>query len=185
MFKFLFRLTLFGLPILILVNIGMSSAATLNVSSNTQNVFTTDDSITAEKVKPPECAGITLVDIRTGDGNANNNLIIGDENPNNLAGRDGDDCIVGVNGNDTLYGDATGFLNLFGTGNDIIIGGNGNDTIYGDGPLWGTGNDTIFGNDGNDQIFGDGGWGGTGNDSCDGGAGFDTSSDCDTQTNIP
>jgi Ca2+-binding RTX toxin-like protein len=170
MFKFLFRLTLFGLPMLILINIGMSSAATLNVSSNSQNVFTASDSITAEKVKPLECAGITLVDITITDGNGNNNLIIGTGGNDNLDGNDGDDCIVGVDGADTLRGEK---------GDDVIVGGAGDDVLDGK-----QGSDSLYGGDGNDDLKGGGGPPSV-VDFCDGGSGTDTSNGCETEINIP
>ena len=171
MFKFLFRLTLFGLPTLILINIGMSSAATLNVSSNNQNLFTTSDSITAEKVKPSECADITLVDIRITDGDGNNNLIIGSGGDDNLDGNDGDDCMVGVNGVDTLNGEK---------GNDVILGGAGDDKLNGK-----QGSDFLYGGDGNDDLNGGGGPPSE-VDFCDGGPGTDDPPNgCEIEINIP
>jgi len=65
--------------------------------------------------------------------------------------------LFGGNGNDTLIG---------GDGDDILFGGNGDDTVIG-----GKGTDTAFLGNGNDTFI----WNpGDGNDTVDGGAGFDT-----------
>ena len=145
MIKIFFRLTLLGLPVLILMSVSISSASSLTVLSTGQNITVTNDSVTAEKVKPPECAGVTLVDIRTGDGDGNNNLILGSAGNDTINGQGGSDCILGVDGNDTIYGDGNNLL--FATGSDdIILGGNGNDTMYGDG------RNLIFAGSGNIQY---------------------------------
>ena len=68
---------------------------------------------------------------------------------------DGENCIFGLDGNDTLTG---------GVLNDQIDGGNGSDTLNG-----GAGNDTLLGGADNDTLNGD-----EGNDLLDGGAGNDT-----------
>jgi Ca2+-binding RTX toxin-like protein len=127
-------LTFWGLPLLILISISISSAAVLTIPSGV-NVVTDNESITAEKVKPSECDGITLDNnIITGSGAftdtaGNSSLLIGNENANTIDGSDGDDCIVGSNGNDTIDG---------GSGSDVCLGGNGDDgfkdceTCYGD-----------------------------------------------------
>ncbi|SMY07753.1 Hint domain-containing protein [Flavimaricola marinus] len=80
-----------------------------------------------------------------------------------VLGSDGDDVFdeeIGIGtgldgqGNDTFFG---------GAGNDEIWAGNDNDTLYG-----GTGNDTLSGQEGDDTLFG-----GAGNDILDGGDGRD------------
>ncbi len=93
------------------------------------------------------------------------NILIGTETADNvvaLFGRDSE--IQGLEGNDTLRGNA---------GNDRIYGGEGNDTIYG-----GAGDDFLYGGEGDDTLNGDAGDdvldGGTGNDRLRGGAGDDT-----------
>lgn len=172
--KFFFRLALFGLPAIILINIGMSSAAALIVT-NDQNVFTYNDTITAEKVKPPECAGIALDDpIVVGeDGTQGSNLIIGTSGTDTINGKGGNDCIVGVGGNDTLSGKQGKDVLIGGAGVDTLNGGNGDDTIYGnegdDTLNGGKDNDTLYGNEGDDKLYGD-----NNNDAHDGGAGNDT-----------
>lgn len=123
-------------------------------------------------------------------GGLGNDRLFGNEAPNNLQGRGGNDFINGYGGNDTLYG-GSGSDTLYGaTGNDYLIGGGdrdqlwglegndwmngqgGDDTLYGysgsDTLVGGTGNDTLFGGTQNDQL-----WGYEGNDSLNGEAGDD------------
>ena len=131
-------------------------------------------------------------------------LLTGDAGDDTLAGDsifglpgEGDDQLLGENGNDRLFA---------GGGNDVLDGGTGDDTLYGDGlftlfefanlqPSLLPGNDVLYGRDGNDYLDGgagddllDGGigndalaggngedflFGGAGNDSLNGGAGND------------
>jgi hypothetical protein len=73
----------------------------------------------------------------------------------------GDNCVVGGAGGDTLSGNG-GDDSLVGNGgDDDLFGGNGLDTLNG-----GSDNDTLLGGAGNDTL-----WGGTGTDSLDGGTG--------------
>jgi Ca2+-binding RTX toxin-like protein len=108
-------------------------------------------------------------------------LIIDDDTDKLLNGRDGNDAIAGLGGNDTLNG-GMGADTLFGNKqNDLIDGGSGNDMLFG-----GMDNDTISGRDGNDVIAGNIGtdrlmgeagndmlFGGMNNDSLSGGEGSD------------
>ena len=64
-----------------------------------------------------------------------------------IFGGNGNDCILGGSGNDTIHG-SNGADTIFGNaGNDCLSGGNGNDVLYG-----GAGNDTLTGGNGKD-IF--------------------------------
>jgi len=85
-------------------------------------------------------------------------IIIGNDIPNcingkggddNIQGRDGSDKIFGNNGNDTLQG---------GPSNDEILGGLGDDFLFGDEGddflLGGSGNDTMMGGKGDDVLEG-------------------------------
>lgn len=93
----------------------------------------------------------------------------GGDNIIGLAGNDliygyaGDDTLLGGIGRDTLYG---------GDGFDALIGGKGNDALYGgrgaDFLIGGAGNDAINGSKGSDYLIG-----GIGNDTLNGGDGFD------------
>lgn len=84
--------------------------------------------ITANALKPPECAALNLVRIvvcPSGGGNCNGtnqaDLVLGSPNVDNINGRQGNDCILGGGGDDTING--------FVGNNDVCIGGPGNDTF--------------------------------------------------------
>ncbi len=93
--------------------------------------------ITANDLKPPECAGLNLSTVTT-SGTGGNDLLLGTNADDTLNGGSGDDCIVGGGGNDTLNG---------GPGNDILIGGAGNDDLNGGG-----GKDTCYGGSGTNTF---------------------------------
>ncbi|MEO1656317.1 MAG: cadherin domain-containing protein [Pseudomonadota bacterium] len=97
-------------------------------------------------------------------------------------GTDGDDTIIGTNGNDFVYaGSGDDYVDvlagddfasggpdddlIFGRqGDDIVVGGDDNDHVHG-----GAGNDVVSGDDGDDNVSG-----GDGNDILSGGRGTDT-----------
>jgi Ca2+-binding RTX toxin-like protein len=67
--------------------------------------------------------------------------IVGDDNPDQIAGTSDADLIDGKGGDDQLTGEG---------GNDTAIGGTGSDTLIG-----GEGSDILSGGDGNDNLVGD------------------------------
>ena len=82
-------------------------------------------SITANDLKPSECATMNLTNIvvvTNGSGTAGNDLILGSSGGDNIRGGAGNDCIVGGGGDDTLQGQR---------GDDIILGQDGNDSLRG------------------------------------------------------
>ena len=83
-----------------------------------------------------------------------------------LAGDGGHNRLIGLDGNDALYGGPDGGDDLLhgGNGDDRLYGGQGNDYLNG-----GPGNDTLKGGSGNDTLTG-----GPGNNVLDGGDGIDT-----------
>jgi fibro-slime domain-containing protein len=94
-----------------------------------------------------------------------------------IRGTNGNDNLVGTNGNDLIFGYG-GHDKIEGLkGNDCIFGGDGDDKInanHGDDTVFGgNGYDKIYGNDGNDKLYGENGndkiYGGNGNDYIDGG----------------
>lgn len=89
------------------------------------------------------------------EGDAQDNVIIGSNQADQIYGLSGNDTLNGGNQNDTLYG---------GTGNDTLNGENGSDTLYGD-----EGSDILNGGTGNDTLIG-----GAGDDTLTGGNGADT-----------
>ena len=80
--------------------------------------------ITADDLKPTECAGIVVTAKRSGsgtiNGNANAELITGSAAVDTISGQGGSDCILGGASNDSLNG---------GPGVDVCIGGAGTDTF--------------------------------------------------------
>jgi Ca2+-binding RTX toxin-like protein len=101
--------------------------------------------VTANDLKPPECAGITLYSVVTGSGDITggnvNELILGSSGADIIYGKGGDDCILGGAGNDEIIG---GLSN----GIDILLGGSGDDTLNGqNGSL-----DVCYGGAGTDQF---------------------------------
>lgn len=65
--------------------------------------------VTANDLKPAECASLNLSNVVEGSGafvgTAGNDLILGSAGVDKIAGHGGDDCIVGGGDNDILYGD--------------------------------------------------------------------------------
>jgi Ca2+-binding RTX toxin-like protein len=87
----------------------------------------------------------------------------GQYGPALLDGTDGDDVILGSDGDDTIdAGDGLDYV-CGGPGDDDIFGGDGGDVLRGD-----TGDDDVSGGTGSDTLFGDGG-----NDTIAGGFDYD------------
>jgi len=92
--------------------------------------------ITANDVKPVECAGLSLTNKLSGSGTFSgtsaNNLILGSAGVDTISGLDGNDCILGGGGNDTLNGNGNNDVILGGAGNDALNGGANTDTCHGE-----------------------------------------------------
>jgi len=120
--RILHRLALFGLIALILASVITAVAAANTVPPSRL----TDQSrpITANDLKPPECAALNLREIVVGSGDikgtGKNELILGSSGPDTIRSLPGDDCILGGGGDDHLSGDKD---------TDVCIGGPGNDTF--------------------------------------------------------
>ena len=97
-------------------------------------------------------------------GTNGDDVLVGSNGNDRIWGRDGNDVLTGLAGDDRLYG---------GDGNDTLDGGDGKDRFDG-----GRGDDILDGGDGNDRLDGGRGDdildGGDGNDRLDGGRGDDT-----------
>jgi len=117
----------------------------------TTKIKTLHDSLNAPAEKEPQHQiGDTIRDtpIISGKniaGTDGNDTLHGENTPDTIYGKKGNDLLFGEGGNDTLSGD---------DGHDMVYGGTGNDDLYGDGD-----NDLLFGDDGHDRLFG-----GIGND---------------------
>ena len=76
--------------------------------------------ITANDLKPPECAALPLTIVIVGSGTINggssNALILGSAGVDTIRGQGGNDCILGGGGNDDIRG---------GNGTEVLIGGPG------------------------------------------------------------
>ena len=127
--------------------------------------------------------------ISGGDGN---DFIVGREGDDQIDGDDGDDQIYGNDGNDTIDG-GDGKDLIFGLdGRDVIDGGDGADTLSGgdddDVVSGGDYADQISGNAGDDTLNGESGTdtlrGGSGNDSIRGGGGADVIEGGDDNDNL-
>jgi Ca2+-binding RTX toxin-like protein len=122
--KYIRLLTLALLITLVLTGILFAYAA--NTVVPTTHLTNQAFAITANALKPPECAALNLTAIVSGSnakGTGANDLILGTSGADNLGGGGGSDCILGGGGDDTLNG---------GKGNnDICVGGPGNDTFKG------------------------------------------------------
>ena len=120
----------------------------------------------------PTCNGLPATIIGTGviNGTNGNDVIVGLGGNDTIYGGHGNDVICGNGGDDTING---------GNGNDWLFGGAGDDTLNG-----GNGDDTLNGGAGDDELLGARGMdtltGGAGGDSFRGGRGSDTNTDFDT-----
>jgi serralysin len=76
-------------------------------------------------------------------------LMVGDSRDNLAFGLEGNDTINGNAGNDTLNGNQDDDLIFGGLGNDVLFGGKNNDSLFGN-----QGNDFLYGNLGNDTLYG-------------------------------
>jgi hypothetical protein len=109
---------------LVLISISLISAyAAMNLvpcSHLSEQSFTPN----ANALKPPDCAGLNLTCIVTGNGMINgtqdNDLILAGAGDDKLQGKNGGDCLVSGDGDDDLIGN---------NGWGVCIGGGGNDTF--------------------------------------------------------
>ncbi len=163
--RLVLRASLLSLTIVMFASIISAFAASNSVPPTHADYDTR--AITPNDLKPPQCSGLNLTTIRTGNGTDGNDLILGSAGGNNMNGRRGDDCILGGDGDDRLRG---------GRGADVILAGAGNDILDGE-----RGNDVLYGQSGDDDLRG-----GRQTDICDGGSGTDTTNGtCETVSNIP
>ncbi len=119
---FSLKLLALGLLALILVSLVSAFAAGLNMPYS--NIEQQSIPVTAEDLKPPDCASLYLTNIVRGSGTltgtAANDLIIGSAGVDTIDGLGGDDCILGSGGDDSLTGSE---------GTDVCLGGSGTDVF--------------------------------------------------------
>ena len=111
---------------------------------------------------PPECGPI---------GNYKGGVIVGTfgDDVIDLRAANHPQIIMGLGGNDTIYGGNSGDCLVGGDGNDKLYGGNAKDILIG-----GAGDDYLDGGNAKDVLDG----GGDASDVCDGGHGKDTVTNC-------
>lgn len=119
-----------GATLALLISVVATSTLTASNSVPATNLGEDVRSITANDVKPVECAGITLTTIVT-DGTNANDLVLGTGAGESLRGRRGDDCMLGGGGDDTLRGNRENDVLLGQGGDDRLSGGLETDVCYG------------------------------------------------------
>ena len=118
---------------------------------------------TASIADPAGAAAATRVDVTllAATAGADTLVVPADTLFSRIAGRGGNDTIIGADGTDTLLGEAGDDTLDGGRGNDSLIGGAGNDRLIGgnddDSLNGGLGNDTLIGGEGTDLLTGGGG----------------------------
>lgn len=113
------------LPLLLVILVVLLSALSASAAGNlvpSSLLGISQFAITANNLKPPECAAINLVRVVqfTATG-SQNSLVLSTSASAALRGGSGSDCLVGGAGNDTLNGSG-------GQGYDICLGGGGVNT---------------------------------------------------------
>ena len=85
------------------------------------NVTRYQVAITADTLKPIDCAGITLTSVVAGNtGTSGANLLLGSAAANTMSASGGNDCVLGGGGDDSIN---------CGAGTDVAVGGPGTDSF--------------------------------------------------------
>ncbi len=138
-------LAILALALLALINIGIGQTAS-NPTPLT-HASDTAEAVTADTLKPSQCAGLALTSLVYGSGTitgtAANELILGSAAADTVTANAGADCVLSGGGNDTVYGNA---------GTDVLLGGPNDDRLEG-----GSEDDTFDGGPNFDICLGDGG----------------------------
>ena len=130
--KKILNVSMIGMAIVLIISTysAIAAANTVPVSFAMDTTIPIDQS----QFLPPQCAGMTFVNIIVGSGDINggpnNDLIYGGPGNDNIRGGMGDDCIIGGGGDDTLRGQNGDDVLVGGSGYDFIEGGPGYDTCY-------------------------------------------------------
>lgn len=148
---------------------------------NAVNIINTEIGTPLHTLKYQISDGQIIIGDASGGSLDGSDPLLGIGGNDTIWGNEGNDNINGMGGDDTIYGDRADGATIEGaTYNDSILGGLGSDEIHG-----GAGNDTIFANtstlttgDGKNNLYGDAGndklIAGDNNDYLDGGTGNDT-----------
>ena len=118
------RIKFLAAGLFLLIAMTTFSAFAAGITVPYVNIDAHHRNVTADDLKPAQCASITLTNLVTGTGTitgtAGNDLILGSASADTIDGQGGDDCILGGGGDDSLTG---------GTDTDICLGGPDNDTF--------------------------------------------------------
>lgn len=133
MLRLLLRLAMLSLPVLLVLSIISAQAASVRIPQS--NLGRSLVPITANDLKPPECAGLNLTAVSNNGSTNIPTLILGTSATENLRGRSTSDCIVGGSGNDTLRSNG---------GQSILIGGTGSDTLRNAAVCYGSASSTFI-----------------------------------------
>jgi Ca2+-binding RTX toxin-like protein len=114
------------IAILAVLVLGSTVVRTSANAVSTRRLGLTTQATTADRLKPSECAGISLETVLRGTGSitggATAELVLAASLVDNINGGAGDDCILGGAGSDIING---------GPGTDVCIGGPGTDVFTG------------------------------------------------------
>lgn len=133
---------------ILLVLVAALSAVAASNTVRPSSVSDTSQPITANDLKPSECAALNLSNTVTGTGTLtgtlDNDLMLGSVAGDHISAELGGDCVLGGDHHDTLHGESSGALI---GGDDVLLGGHGDDTIDG-----GPGTDICHGGPGTDVF---------------------------------
>ncbi|HYN89260.1 MAG TPA: hypothetical protein VER55_12045 [Ardenticatenaceae bacterium] len=124
------RLVWLALLALVLVSVASALAAANSVPPSA--LGERRNGITANDLKPAECAALNLSVVVQGTStSSSNSLVLGTGSANTIRAGGGQDCVLGGGGNDSLDGDQGNDVLLGGPGDDTLTGGSGTDVCYG------------------------------------------------------
>jgi Ca2+-binding RTX toxin-like protein len=136
--RMIYALLFTGSVVLMVLSIGSVLAASNAIGESGADVDSFP--ITANDLKPTECAALDLISIVASDGDFRgtdqNELVLGGAGADKIDSKGGNDCVLGGGGDDELKGQDEDDVILGGPGNDKLDGGKQYDVCYG-----GTGTD--------------------------------------------
>ena len=121
--RFVLRVIFFNLALLVII-----TTLTAVAAANTVPATRADSSVVSfqiDHLRPPACAGLTLLNLVSGSGSLNgtegNDLILASAGADTINGFGGSDCIVSGGGDDMIDGGIDADICIGGDGSDIFI----------------------------------------------------------------